>query len=134
MEKKNLKLEFLGVFPSELITAKVTISSSLLIDGLEKIKFLYNDTRTEVKVVSDDLDKFGLSLVGGAISINKDGKRLSNTNGIRELDKSTTSELGFDQRLGDPTSSVGSGTIDLGPILARESTTTVSTETTKKAK
>jgi hypothetical protein len=134
MEKKNLKLEFLGVFPSEFITTKVTVSGSLLVDGLEKIKLLYNDTRTEVKVVSDDLDKFGLRLVGGAIGINKDGKRLSNTNGIRELDKSTTSELGVDQRLGNPTSSVGSGTIDLGPILTRESTTTVSTETTIKAK
>jgi hypothetical protein len=130
MEKKNLKLEFLGVFPSELITTKVTVGSSLLVDGLEEVKFLDNDTRTEIKVISDDLDKFSLSLIGGTVGINENGKRLSNTNSIRKLDKSTTSELGVDQRLGDPTSSVGSGTIDLGPILTRESTTTVSTETT----
>jgi hypothetical protein len=129
-ETKFLELEFLGVFPSELITTKVTVGSSLLVDGLEEVKFLDNDTRTEIKVISDDLDKFSLSLIGGTVGINENGKRLSNTNSIRKLDKSTTSELGVDQRLGDPTSSVGSGTIDLGPILTRESTTTVSTETT----
>lgn len=108
----------------------MTIGSGLLVDGLEKIEFLDNDTRTEIKVLTDDLDKVSIRLGTSTVSINKDRKRLSDTNSIRKLNKSTTSELGVNQRLGDPTSGISSRTINLGPILTRESSTTVSTPTT----
>jgi hypothetical protein len=46
------------------------------------------------------------------------------------LDEGTASEFGVDEGLGDPSSKVGSGTIDFGVIFAGESTATVSSPTT----
>jgi hypothetical protein len=82
------------LFPGEFFTTKVTVGSSLLVDGLEEVEFLDNDTRTEVEVVANDFNQFSLRLFRGTVSINKDGKRFSNTNSIRKLNKSTTTELG----------------------------------------
>jgi hypothetical protein len=122
------------LIPGEFFTTKVTIGSSLLVDGLEEIQFLDDDTRTQVKVLLDNIEDFRFRAGGGTVGIDKDRERFGHTDSIRELDEGTTAELGVDQRLGDPASGISTGTIDLGPILTRESTTTVSTETTIKAK
>jgi hypothetical protein len=44
------------LFPGEFFTTKVTVSSSLLVDGLEEVEFLDDDTRTEVEVVANDFN------------------------------------------------------------------------------
>lgn len=100
------------------------------VDGLGKVKLLDNDTRTQVEVVPDDLDQLLRGLVGGTVGLNEDRERVSDTNGIRELDKGTTGELSADERLGDPTGDVSGGTVNLGVVLSGESTTTVSTPAT----
>lgn len=125
-----LELELLGLLPGELLTAKVTVSSGLLIDGTEQIELLDDDTGTEVKVLTDDLDKLLIGSGTSAVGIDEDGEGLGNTDGVRELDQAAASELGGNERLGDPAGGVGGGTVDLGPVLAGEGTTTVGTPTT----
>lgn len=89
-----------------------------------------NDTRAEVPVVADDLDELLIGLLTGAVGVDEDRQRLSDTNGVRELDKAAAGEAGVNQGLGDPTRSVSGRAIDLGEVLAREGTSTVSTPTT----
>jgi|SRR5687768_14927630 hypothetical protein len=127
----SLELELLGLLPGEaLVGTEVTVLGGLEVDGAVEVQLADNDTRAEVEVAADDLDELLGGLVGGAVGVDVDGEGLSNTNGVGELDKGATSETSVDQRLGDPASNVGSGTIDLGEILAGESTTTVGTPAT----
>ena len=108
----------------------MTVLGGLEVDGTVKGELLDNNTRSEIEVGTDDLDELIGALVRGTVGIDVDGKGLSNTDGIRELNKGTAGEASSDQGLGDPATDVGSGTINLGEILSGESTTTVSTPTT----
>ena len=83
---RQLQLEGLGLFPAEFGTTKVTVSGSLLVDGFEQVEFLDDDTRTQVPVVADNLNKLSLGLVRGTVGLNEDGQWASNTNGVRQLD------------------------------------------------
>jgi hypothetical protein len=126
----SLELEGLGLLPGEVLVGEVTVLGSLEVDGLCKVQLLDNDTRTEVKVVPDDLDELVGALVGGTVGLDEDGEGLGDTNGVGELDKGTASELSVDERLGNPTSDVSGRSVDLGVVLSGESTATVSTPTT----
>ena len=129
--RQCLELERLGLLPGEaLVGTKVAVLGSLEVDGAVQVELAHNDTRTEVKVAADDLDELSRGLVRGAVSVDIDGQRLSNTNGVGELDKGTAGKASVDQRLGDPAADVGSRTVDLGEVLAREGTTTVGTPAT----
>jgi hypothetical protein len=108
----------------------VTVLGSLEVDGVVQVELTNNDTRSEIKVVADDLDELLRVLLRGAVRVDVDGEGLSDTNGVRELDEGTSAKTGSDQGLGDPSTDVGSGTIDLGEILSGESTTTVGTPAT----
>jgi len=125
-----LELELSGDLPGVLLVGEVSVRSSLKVDGTSKVKILDNDTRTEIKVVTDNLDELSRGLVRGTVSVNKDGKGLGNTNGVGELNKGTLGKTSSNEGLGDPTGSVGSRSVDLGEILTGEGTTTVSTPTT----
>lgn len=120
-KKVNLEFESLGLLPSEFLTAKVTVGGGLLVDGLEEVKFLDDHTGTEIKVVFDDLNEFSVGLGTSTVGINKDGEGLGDTDGVGKLDKGATGKLGGNQRLCDPARSVGSRTVDLGPVLTTES-------------
>jgi hypothetical protein len=126
----NLELEGLGLLPGEVGVGEVAVLGSLAVDGVDEVELLDNDTRTHVEVGVDDLNKLLGALVGGAVGLNEDGERLSNTNGVGELDESTAGELGVNERLGDPTGEVGSRAVDLAVVLAGESSTTVGTPAT----
>lgn len=108
----------------------MAVLSGLEVDGLGKIELLDDDTGAEVEVVADDLDELLRGLLGGAVGIDVDGEGLSDTNGVGELDKGTAGKAGGNEGLGDPAADVGSGTVDLGEVLAGEGTTTVSTPAT----
>jgi hypothetical protein len=58
-----------------------------------------------------------------------DREGLCDTDSVGQLNQNSSSEASSDKGLGDPSSSVGGRSIDLGPIFTRESTTTVSTPT-----
>lgn len=108
----------------------MTVLGGLAVDWLGEVEVLDHDTRAEVEVVSDNLHKLIRGLGRGTVGFDEDGERLSNTNGVRKLNKGATSELSVDKGLGDPAGDVSGGAIDLGVILAGESTTTVSTPST----
>ena len=97
--------------------------------GLGKIELLDNDTWSHVKVPLNDLNKLLGGLGAGTVGLDEDGERLSNTNGVRKLHEAAAGKLGSNEGLGDPAGQVSSRTVDLGVILARESTTTVATVT-----
>ena len=126
----NLELEGLGLLPGEVGVGEVTVLGSLAVDGVGEVKLLDNDTGAHVEVGVDDLNKLLGAAVRGAVGLNEDGEGLGNTNGVGELDESTTSELGVDEGLGDPTGEVGCRAVDLAVVLAGEGTTTVGTPAT----
>lgn len=108
----------------------MAVLGGLEVDGAVQVELSDNDTRSEIEVLEDDLDELVRGLLGSAVRVDIDGEGLSNTNGVGELDKSSSGETSSNEGLGDPSSNVGSRSIDLGVILARESTTTVSTPAT----
>jgi hypothetical protein len=128
--RARLELEGTGLLPGELLVGEVAVLGGLNVDGAGQVKVLHDDTGTQIEVVANDLDQLVGGLVGGTVGLNEDGEGLSDTNGVRELDKGTTGQAGVDQRLGDPAGDVGSGAVDLGVVLSGESTTTVGTPTT----
>lgn len=77
-----LELEGLWLLPAEFLAGEVTVLSSLEVDWLGQIKLLDNDTRSQVEVGSDDLNKFIRGLAGCAVCVDEDGKWLSNTDGV----------------------------------------------------
>ena len=108
----------------------MTVLGSLEVDGAVEAQLANNDTGTEVEVLVDDLNELIGRLVGGTVGVDVNGEGLCDTNGVGELDKSTTGKACSDQGLGDPAADIGGGTIDLGEILAGECTTTVGTPAT----
>jgi hypothetical protein len=126
----HLELKLLGLLPGEALVGEVTVLGGRVVNGVGKVEFLDDDTGAEIEVVLDDLNKLVRRLVRGTVGLDEHGERLSNTDGIRQLDKSTTGQLGVHERLGDPATKVSCGTIDLGVVLAGESTTTVGSPTT----
>lgn len=126
----HLELEGLGLLPGEALVGEVTVLGRLVVDGTGKVELLDNDTGTEIEVLANDLDQLGGRLVGSAVGLDEERQRLSDTNGVRELNQGTTSKLGVDQRLSDPAGQVCGRAVNLGVILSGESTTTVGTPTT----
>jgi hypothetical protein len=86
-----------------------------------------DDTRAEVEVVHDDINELLVRLLAGAVGVHEDGERLSDADGVRELDERAAGEAGVNKRLGDPARRVRGGAVDLRPVLAGEGTTTVRT-------
>jgi len=91
---------------------------------------LTNNSWSEIPVLSDDLDELGIGLGSGSVRVDVDGEGLCDTDSVRQLNEDSSSELGGNEGLGDPSSSVGGRSVDLGPIFTRESTTTVSSPAT----
>lgn len=127
-------VELLGLFPSEIlvVTTEVRVASSLRVDRTSELQGAHHDTRAEVEVGLDNSQEIGIGLavLDSAVGVNEDGQRFGNTDSIGDLDQATLGELGSNNGLGDPTASVGSRAIDLGRVLAGESTTTVGAPTT----
>jgi hypothetical protein len=129
--KASLELKLLRLLPGEaLVGTEVSVLGSLEVDGLVQVELTDDDTRSEVEVLADDLDELLRGLLRGAVRVDVDGEGLSDTNGVGELDKGTSAKASVDQGLGDPSTNVGSRSIDLGEILTGESTTTVGTPAT----
>jgi hypothetical protein len=119
------------LLPSEaLVGAKVAVLGCLEVDGLGKVELLDDDTGSEVKVGADDFHKLIRVLLGSAVCIDINRERLSDTDGVRELNKGATAETSSHEGLGDPAANVRSRPIDLGEVLAGEGTATVGTPAT----
>ncbi len=105
----------------------MAILGGLEVDRLREVQLLDDDTGTHVEVLANDFDQLVGAFVGGTIRLDKEREWLGDTDGVGQLDQSAASQLGVDERLRNPASEVRSRAIDLAVVLARESTTTVST-------
>jgi hypothetical protein len=113
-----LKFESLGLLPAEVLVGEVPVLCGLEVDRLGQVELLDNDTRSQIEVLIDDLDKLIRGFIRGAVCIDEDREWLSNTNGVRKLDQCTAGKLSIDQRLGNPAGEVCSRSINLGEILS----------------
>jgi len=122
-----LEIKGLWLFPGKALAAEMTVSGGLLVDGLLQIQFFHDFSRAEIEVFLHDFQKLLLALRGRAVAEDSDGEGLCDTDGVGDLNQDALAEAGLDERLGDPASGVGGGTIHLGEVLARESAATVGT-------
>jgi hypothetical protein len=127
---RHLELEGLGLFPGVRGVTEVTVRGGLQVLRPLEVELSYNNSGSQVPVVSDDFDQVGVRLGTGAVSVDKDGQGLGDTDGVGQLNETSSCETGVDERLGDPSGSVGGRSVDLGEVLTGESTTTVGTPTT----
>jgi len=131
-----LEVQGLRSLPGEVsvVAAEVTVSGGLLHDRAAQVQVADDGSRAQVEVILDNLSdlQVGLTRAGqtSTVGINEDGQWVRHTDGIGQLDQASVGQTSSNEGLGDPTSSVGSGTIDLGGILTREGSTTVGTPTT----
>lgn len=124
-----LQRKLLDLLPSELLATEVSVAGGGLEDGLVEAEVADDATGAEVKVLLHELHEGLLVVLGGAVSVDVDGERVGNTNGVGELDADTVAEVVGHEGLGDPAGGVGGGTVDLGAVLAGEGTATVGAPT-----
>jgi len=123
---KNLKLQLLRLLPREILVREVAVLRRREVAWLSEIELLDNDTRPHVEVLADNLHQLIRIHFAGTVGLDEDGQGLGDTDGVGELDEAAARQLGCDEGLGDPAGKVGGGAVDLGVVLAGESTTTVS--------
>ena len=126
----------LGGLPSEVgvSAAEVTVSGGLLEDGSAKVQVADDSSGAEVEVVLHDLSDLSIGLLGaghaGAVGVHEHGQRVGHTDGVGQLHQASVGKAGSHKGLGDPTGSVGGGSVHLGGILTGEGSTTVGTPAT----
>lgn len=64
-----LELESLGLLPAEVLVGEVPILRSLEVDRLSEVKLLDDDTRTHIKVGTDDGHEFVAGFVRGTVRV-----------------------------------------------------------------
>ena len=118
----SVEIELLGGLPSEIgiVATKVTKGSSLLVDGSLQLQLLDDVTRSKVEVFAHNSANisFSASVFGRAISVNMDGQRVSQTDGVRHLQESSIAKSSSDERLGDVTRIVSCRSIHFGGVFA----------------
>lgn len=79
---QTLPFQGLGLLPGEFLVCEMTILGSTAVDGVGEVQLLDNHTRSEVKVVANNLDQLITALGAGTITLDKYAERLSNTNSV----------------------------------------------------
>lgn len=87
LDDDDLELKRLWLFPGEFRPPKMPVTGGVVIDGLKEVEFLYNDARTKVKIVEDDLENVPVRSRASAIRVDMDGDGFTHTNGIGDLDE-----------------------------------------------
>jgi len=77
----------------------VRIASSLGVNWSLQLEIFHDKSRAEIKVVLDNLEQVSVSLVtlNSSVCINVNRERVSNTDGIRDLNKDSLAQLGSNQ-------------------------------------
>ena len=131
---EDLEVESLWLLPGEVsvLAAEVAVSSSLSHDWSLEVEVADDASWAEVEVLVDDLDKVGVgeTLLDGSVGVNVYGKWVWDTDSVGELDDYSASKASSNDGLGDPASSVGSRSVDLGGVLSGESSSTVCSPST----
>merc|ERR1719253_1634269 len=127
----HLKGKVLNFLPCEVrvLTSEVTVGSSLAHNRALKVKIPDDTSWTKIEVVLNNFSKLsiGLSVGNSSVRVNKDGKWVWNSNGVRKLYKCPSAKSSGNKTLGDPTGSISGGTINLCGVLSREGSSSVGT-------
>ena len=80
-------IHFIEFFPGqiEVVAAKVSVSSRLLVNRAAQIKHFNDAGRTKVKLFADNLHEFFIGNFSGSESIDHDGCRMCHTDRVRKL-------------------------------------------------
>lgn len=78
----QLELQNLGLLPSEVLVGEVAVSGRGVVDGVRQVELLDDDSRAQVKVIPDNLDKLLRRLLRGSVRLDKERQRLGNADGI----------------------------------------------------
>jgi len=123
--------QILGFLPEELllVSSEVAEGTGLPVNGLLELQLLDEHTGSQIEVSDDDISQVIISesLNDGAVRVDVDGQGLGNSDGVGNVDQTSLAEAVGNQRLGDPSGSVGSRSVDLGWILSREGTASMTT-------
>jgi len=105
----------------------VTESGGLLVDRLSEVELLDDVSRSEGEVSADNIAEVVvvLTVLDGAVGINPDGEGIGESNSVGDLDADSVAEASSNQGLGDVSSVVSAGSVDLGGVLSRVSTTSM---------
>ena len=57
LRRARLELESLWLLPVEVLVGEVAVLGRLVVDWLDEVELLNNDTRSQIEVLVDDLDK-----------------------------------------------------------------------------
>ena len=125
----RLQVQRLWLLPGEVLVGEVAILRGLVVDRLDQVELLDDNTRPHVEVLANDLHQLLRALVGGSVGVNVEREWLSDADCVGELDKAAAGKFGMNERLGDPASEVGSTAIDLAVVLAAESATAMGAPT-----
>merc|ERR1719253_110645 len=127
----HLKGKVLNFLPCEVrvLTSEVTVGSTLAHNRALKVKIPDDTSWTKIEVVLNNFSKLsiGLSVGNSSVRVNKDGKWVWNSNGVRKLYKCPSAKSSGNKTLGDPTGSISGGTINLCGVLSREGSSSVGT-------
>src|ERR1051326_2369883 len=118
---------FIGPFPGEafFVAAEVSVSRGCFINRPAQVELFDDTARSQFKIIAHKLGDRRLANASRAGCVDEHRNRISDADGIRELDQTTIGESGCDDVLCDVTRHVSSGAIDLRRVLTREGTAAV---------
>ena len=108
--------------PGEILifSSEMSKGSGFLVDWSLEIKLLDDVTWSEVEIISNDSNKIviGEAFLDCSVGVNVNGEWVSKSDGIGDLNEASVGESIGNNRLGDESSVVGSGSVDLRWILS----------------
>ena len=69
---RHLELELLGLLPVEVLVGEMTVLRCLVVDWLNEVELLDNNTRSHIEVCTNNLNKLLGGFVGSAVSLNEE--------------------------------------------------------------
>ena len=110
---RDLELQLLGTFPGEFGSAKMAVARRFLVDWLEEVEFLDDNTGSQVEIALDNFIYFRVALHTRAVCVDVDGDGFGYTDGIGNLHEAASAQSRRHQGFGDVTRSIRAGTVNL---------------------
>ena len=121
-----LSREILGGFPEEIgvTSSEVAESGELLVNGSLELEVSHDAAGSEIEVSEDDVNQIniGVALSDGSEGVHIDRDGVGESDSVSELNHGSSGEASSHKGFSDPSSSVGSTSVDLSWVLSREGT------------
>ncbi|BBG31385.1 glutamyl-tRNA reductase [Zymobacter palmae] len=114
----------------ERFTSEVTIRSGQLVHRVQQVEHLSDAVRTQVEVLTYQLDDTAVADAARAEGVDGDGRRFRHTDGVGDLDFAFIRQTRCHDVLRDIAASVSSAAVNLRRILTGERTATVTRHAT----